>query len=92
MPTSNGITSVLDQFYARFDYRYVGLAVLATETATDVWSITTYPGTLALSTSGDGIPAAQDTNAADHIFYGTNTYTVTGSLATALSSAGYTVT
>ncbi len=92
MPTSRSPHTVLDRFYARFDYRYVGLAVVCTETSTNVWDVTTFPGTLNLSTAGDGIPVGQDINAADFVFYGTNTYTVTGSLATALTNAGYTIT
>jgi hypothetical protein len=92
MPTSDGVGTFRDRFAARFDYRYMGLAVVCTETATDVWDITTYPGTASLSSAGDGIPVGLDINAADYVFYGTNTYTVTGSLATALSNAGYTVT
>ncbi len=92
MPTSRGVRTYLDRFYARFDYRYMGLAVVCTETSTDVWDITTSPGTLDISTGGDGIPIGRDINAADYVFYGTNTYTVSGSLATALTSAGYTVT
>ena len=83
MPTSRGVRTFIDRFYARFDYRYVGLAVLAEETSTDVWSISTFPGL-------PSIPV-DDLNSSDYQFYGTNSYTVTGSLATALSNAGYTV-
>ena len=72
-----------DRFFARFDYRYVGFAVLAQETSTNVWSISTFPGI-------QTIPV-DDLNSADRVFYGTNTYTVTGSLATALTNAGYEV-
>ena len=90
-PTSNRYGSNLDSFYARFDYLYVGFAVVCTETATDVWDVTTFPGTLSISTGGDGVPVGQDINAADFVFYGTNTYTVSGSLATALTNKGYTV-
>lgn len=92
MPTSFGVRTFLDRFRARFDYRYIGYAVVCTETATDTWDISTFPGTLDISTGGDGIGVGQDLNAADFVFYGTNTYTVTGSLATALTNAGYTVT
>jgi len=91
MPTSGAVRSFKDRFAARFDYRYIGLAVVCTETATDVWDITTFPGTLSISTGGDGVPVGQDTNAADHMFYGGQTYTVAGSLSTALTAAGYDV-
>ena len=79
--TSNEIRSNIGRFRARFDYLYAGKAVLATETATDVWSVTTFPG-VAVTNADDVF---------DHIFYGGRTYTVTGSLATALSTAGYDV-
>ena len=75
----------IDRFLARLDFSYQGLAVLATETSTDVWTITTYPG-VAVSTAD-----SSDEYSEDYIFYGGQTYTVTGSLATALTSAGYTV-
>ncbi len=73
----------LDRFFARFNYLYMGLAVLAQETSTDVWSISTFPGISTIPTD--------DLNSSDYQFYGTNTYTVTGSLATALTNAGYEV-
>ena len=70
-----------DRFLARLDFSYAGVAVTAIETSTDTWTITTFPG-LAYTDSGVTY---------DHIFYGGQTYTVTGSLATALSTAGYNV-
>ena len=82
-PTSVGSYTWVDRFRARFDYLYQGLGVLATETSTDVWSITTYPGIATMP--------VDDLNGSDFQFYGGQTYTVTGSLATALDSAGYTV-
>jgi len=87
-----GVRTFKDTFPARFDYRYIGLAVVCTETSTDVWDITTFPGTTDLSTGGDGIPIGRDTNAADFVFYGTNIYFVSNSLAAALLAAGYDVT
>ena len=84
MPTVNrSVRTFIDRFYARFDYRYVGLAVLAEETSTNVWTISVYPG---LHT----IPV-DDLNSADHVFYGGETYEVAGSLATALTNASYEV-
>ena len=80
-PTSNGTHTRRDRFRARWDYLQASKAVLATETATDVWSVTTFPG-VAVTNADDVF---------DHIFYGGRTYTVTGSLATALSTAGYDV-
>ncbi len=73
----------LERFVARFDYAYSGLAVLATETSTDVWTITTHPGISTMPTD--------DLNASDYQFFGGQTYEVTGTLATALTNAGYTV-
>lgn len=81
----------MDRFIARWDYVYVGLAVVCTETAPDVWDITDFPGTLNISSGGDGVPIGQDINAADFLFYGSQVYEVTGSLSTALEAAGYAV-
>ena len=72
------------RFSARVDYRYMGLIVLANETGEDVWTVSTFPG----RDSYDIFEQA----AADYIFIGGNTYAVSGGLATALTSAGYTVT
>ena len=85
MPTSLGARTFTERFQARFDYRYVGLAVLCTETSPDVWDVTTVPGTLDLE--------ADNNNAADEIFYGTNSgiYFVSNGLAAALLAAGYTM-
>ena len=74
----------LSRFSDRVDYRYMCLIVLANETGADVWTVTTFPG----RDSYDIFEQA----AADYIFTGGNTFTVTGGLATALSNAGYTVT
>ena len=84
MPTSDGIRTRLDRFYARFDYRYMGLAVLATETATNVWTITEYPGIEVIDSAA--------VLATTEIFYGGRVWVVAGSLATALTAAGYDVT
>ncbi len=87
--TSLGVRTFIDRFRARYNYLYQGLAVLATETAPDTWLITAFPGVATITaTSSDGLTFEY---AEDHIFYGGNTYTVTGSLATALDSAGYEV-
>ena len=83
-PTSRGVRTFIDRFQARFDYLYTGLRVLATETSTDVWTITAFPGIHTVD--------VDLWNAADYHFKGEKTYTVTGSLATALDDAGYTVT
>lgn len=83
-PTSKDSHTWVNRFRARYDYLYQGLGVLATETATDVWTITTHPGVVTID--------VDDLNGSDYQFYGGQTYTVTGSLATALDSAGYTVT
>ena len=82
-PTSRGTRSRIDRFRARWDYLQASKAVLATETSTDVWTITTFPGI--------GTIFNDDAVAADRIFYGGRVYTVTGSLATALDDAGYDV-
>ena len=90
MPTVSALPRTFrDRFVARIDYRYMGLAVVCTETSTDVWDITTFPGTTSLSTAGDGIGIGLDTNAADFIFYGGQTYFVENGLAQALLAAGY---
>jgi hypothetical protein len=84
-PTSKGLRTFKDRFSARLDYNYQGLAVMCRETSTDVWEISTFPGVSVVTV---------DSNlefSSDYIFYGGNTYTVTGSLATALSTAGYDV-
>ena len=81
-----------NRFIASFDYLYSGLAVLCTESPPGTWSITTHPGTLDLSTGGDGISADQDINAADIVFYGNRTYEISDSvLGDALETAGYTL-
>ncbi len=82
--TSDGTHSRIERFRARFDYLYQALAVLATETATDVWLITTFPGTAVISAD-----PTDDQYNEDFIFYGGQTYTVSGSLADALGAAGY---
>lgn len=79
-----GVRTFKDRFMARWDYLYTGLRVLATETSTDVWVITPFPGI-------HTVPV-EDWNAADYKFKGENNYIVSGSLATALETAGYTVT
>ncbi len=79
------IVSLVDAFQARIDFSYWGRAVLATETATDVWSISTYPGVAVVTADSN------NEYSEDHIFYGGQTYVVTGSLATALEAAGYDV-
>ena len=82
-PTSKGSYTWVDRFRARFDYLYQGLGVLATETSTDVWSITAYPGIVTIH--------VDDFNASDLQFYGGQSYFVQNSLADALDTAGYTV-
>ena len=88
--TSKGVRSHVDRFTARYDYLYHGKAVLATETSTDVWEITAFPGvdTVQATTEDGGFTFAYRQ---DFTFYGGKTYTVTGSLATALTNAGYEV-
>ena len=84
-PTSNNLTSFVDRFRARWDYLYAAKAVLATETSTDTWTVTTYPGVETIQA---------DSNfeySEDLIFYGGRTYNVANGLATALDAAGYTV-
>jgi len=84
-PTSNNLTSFVDRFRARWDYLYAAKAVLATETSTDTWTVTTYPGVETVQA---------DSNfeySEDLIFYGGRTYNVANGLATALDAAGYTV-
>ena len=84
MPTTDGMQTRVDRFRARYDYRYVGLAVLCTETSPGVWSVTPHPGTLDLT--------ADNTNAADYIFYGGSlTEVPDAALNAALQAAGYTV-
>jgi len=84
-PTTRSVRTLVDTFVARWDYLYQGLAVLATETSTDVWTITTFPGVAVIQAD------ANFEYSQDYTFYGGQTYTVTGSLATALTSAGYEV-
>ena len=78
---TKSLASFEDRFVARLDFAYAGRAVLVTETSTDVWVVTTFPG----------IPVIDGNDTWDQIFYGGETYTVTGSLATALTTAGYDV-
>jgi len=82
----NGGSTPDKLFLARLDFAYAGMAVLATETSTDVWSITPYPGTTHV------VADSNDEYSADFIFYGGLTYAITGSLAAALLTAGYTMT
>ena len=84
MPTSRGVSTFVDRFAARFNYRYQGLGIVATEISDDVWEVTAYPGKATLTTA--------EINAADEIFYGGSTWIVEGLLATALDVAGYDVT
>ena len=85
MPTSNHAHTFKDRFRARWDFNYVGLAVLCTDDGLDSWTVTAYPGTLNLT--------AENTAAADEIFYGRNSgmYFVSNGLAAALLAAGYTL-
>lgn len=88
-PTSNGVQSRLDRFRARFDYLYAGKAVLATETSTDVWLVTPFPGVSVITaTSSDGSTFEY---AQDFTFYGGQSYEVSNGLAQALVAAGYEV-
>jgi 3-deoxy-D-arabino-heptulosonate 7-phosphate (DAHP) synthase len=89
-PTSLEVNTHIGRFTARYDYLYAALAVLATATGVDGWIITEYPGVETVqATSDDGGFTMEYKQ--DYTFYGGQTYTVTGSLATALSDAGYTV-
>jgi len=84
-PTSKTLSTRIDRFRARWDYSYAAKAVLVTETSTDVWTVSVFPGVETISA---------DSNfeySEDQIFYGGRTYTVTGSLAAALHTAGYNV-
>ena len=84
--TSQGMRTNKDRFRARWDYLYASKAVLATETSTDVWTVTTYPGTSVITADSN------DEYSEDRIFYGGRLYNVANGLSTALIAAGYTVT
>lgn len=83
MPTIQHVRTLIDRFIASYSWNQMELRVLATETATDVWTISTFPGLQSTP--------VEDLNDATRVFHGGNTYTVTGALATALDAAGYTV-
>ena len=91
-PTTYQLRSNTDRFVARYDYLYVAKAVVATETSLDTWTISTYPGLDVLNNANEVVTPSEVTGSRVVIFYGNRTYTVTGSLATALSTAGYDVT
>jgi len=84
--TSFGLSTNIDRFRARLDYNYQALAVLATETSTDTWTVTTFPGVAAINADSN------NEYSEDLIFYGGRLYNVANGLAIALSAAGYTVT
>jgi hypothetical protein len=86
MPTSLSTPRTFkERFAARFDYRYKGLVVLATETSPDVWTVSEYPGV------GTIVADINNEYSYDQVFYSGETYTVLNGLATALVAAGYTV-
>ena len=90
-PTTYTLRTNTDRFVARYDYLHAAKAVVATETSLDTWTITTYPGIDVLNASNEVITPSEVTGSRVVIFYGNRTYTVTGSLATALDTAGYNV-
>lgn len=91
-PTSFGVDKHVDRFTARYDFLKQGLAVVCQETAPTEWTVTPYPGISVTQGGGDGALAINDSNAADFVFYGGNSYTVTDvNLIAELTSAGYDV-
>ena len=85
MPATSFSGGDMDRLLGSAKYVEYGLAVLATETSTDVWTISTFPGE-------DAVYADSDQQySEDYIFYGGRSYEVTGSLADALNAAGYSV-
>lgn len=83
MPTAPSFRTIANRLWGAATWNKIELRVLATETSTDVWVISTFPGLQSTPT--------EDLNDADHVFHGGNTYEVSGSLATALDEAGYIV-
>ena len=91
-PTTFTLGTNIDSFVARYLYLYAARAVVATETSLDTWTISTYPGLDVLNNENSVVVPSEVVGSRVTIFYGNRTYTVTGSLATALSTAGYDVT
>lgn len=90
LPTTFNVNDRIGAFAGRFDYRYQGLAVVCTETSPGTWAITTHPGIAETLAGGDGATTQNDSNSADYVFYGGNTYDVSDSnLVAALAAAGY---
>lgn len=92
LPTTFETRTRLGIFHGKSNHRYGGLAVVCQETSPGTWSVTTYPGLQTTVGGGDDATVENDINAADFVFYGGDTYTVTdANLVTALTTAGYTI-
>jgi len=90
-PTSYTLRSRTDSFVARYDYLYTALAVVATETSLDTWTVSTYPGVEVLNSENEVVIPSEVTGERVLIFYGNRTYTVDNGLAVAFLAAGYEV-